>query len=190
MPPPDNGVGVSPIVSTIWSWLPAGLGSWLLVVGLLGAALVLGLLARRRPARALAISRVAVVALAVAVGLAAGSRALVQAANQVPAAASAKPNPIEADARSLSIGESYYLANCAACHGIDGNGDGPTAQGLGWNLTPLDQELPQLSDGALNYRIAVGTVGTGMPGFAGTLAERDRWDLVNYLRDRFDGSGP
>jgi copper transport protein len=190
VPPPDNGVGVSPIVSTIWSWLPAGLGSWLLVVGLLGAALVLGLLARRRPARALAISRVVVVALAVAVGLAAGSRALVQAANQVPAAASAKPNPIEADARSLSIGESYYLANCAACHGIDGNGDGPTAQGLGWNLTPLEQELPQLSDGALNYRIAVGTVGTGMPGFAGTLAERDRWDLVNYLRDRFDGSGP
>jgi len=42
--------------------------------------------------------------------VAAGSRALVQAANEVPAAASANPNPIEADARSLSIGESYYLA--------------------------------------------------------------------------------
>ena len=151
---------------------------------------MLGLLARRRPARALAISRVAVVALAVALGLAAGSRALVQAANQVPAAASAKPNPVDADERSLPIGESYYLANCAACHGIDGNGDGPTAQRLGWSLTPLDQDLPQLSDGALNYRIAVGTVGTGMPGFAGTLAERDRWDLVNYLRDRFDESAP
>ena len=133
---------------------------------------------------------VAVVALAVALGLAAGSRALVQAANQSPAAESAKPNPVTADERSLTIGESYYLANCAACHGIDGRGDGPTAQRLGWTLTPLDQELPQLSDGALSYRIAVGTVGTGMPGFAGTLAERDRWDLVNYLRSRFDDLVP
>jgi mono/diheme cytochrome c family protein len=39
-----------------------------------------------------------------------------------------------------------------------------------------------LSDGSLAYRIAVGTVGSGMPGFAGTLSETDRWDLVNYLR--------
>jgi copper transport protein len=190
LPPPDTGVGVASIVTTIWSWLPAGLGSWLLIVALLAVAVVLGLLARRRPTRALAIARVAVVAVAVAIGLAAGSRALVQAANQVPAPASAKPNPVAPDETSLQIGESYYLANCAACHGIDGNGRGPTAQRLGWSLTPLDQELPLLSDGALNYRIAVGTVGTGMPGFAGTLAERDRWDLVNYLRSRFGESGP
>jgi copper transport protein len=189
-PPPDAGVGVPAFVQTVWSWLPAGLASWLLVVVLLAAAVVLGLLARRRPARALAISRVVVVALAVALGLAAGSRALVQAANGVPAAEAAKPNPVEADERSLSIGESYYLANCAACHGTDGNGNGPTAQRMGWTLTPLNQELPDLSDGALNHRIAVGTVGTGMPGFAATLAERDRWDLVNYLRSAFDGSSP
>jgi copper transport protein len=188
VPPPDTGVGVASIVSTIWSWLPAGLGSWLLVVALLAVAVGLGLLARRKPTRALALARVAAVAVAVAIGLAAGSRALVQAANQVPASASAQPNPVTPDERSLQIGESYYLANCAACHGTDGNGQGPTAQRLGWRLTPLDQAVPLLSDGALNYRIAVGTVGTGMPGFAGTLAERDRWDLVNYLRQRFAAS--
>jgi mono/diheme cytochrome c family protein len=190
LPPPDTGLGVAGIVSTIWSWLPAGLASWLLVLALLAVAVALGLLARRRPTRDLAIARVAVVAVAVAIGLAAGSRALVQAANQVPASASAKPNPVAADERSLAIGESYYLANCAACHGTDGNGRGPTAQRLGWSLAPLAQQLPGLSDGALNYRIAVGTVGTGMPGFAGTLAERDRWDLVNFLRSRFGASGP
>jgi copper transport protein len=190
VPPPDTGIGVPGVIEAVWSWLPAGLTSWLLVVVLLGVAVVLGLLARRRPARALAVSRVAVVALAVALGLAAGSRALVQAANQVPAAESGKPNPVPADERSLSVGESYYLANCAACHGTDGNGTGPTAQRLGWTLTPLDQQLTELSDGALNYRIAVGTVGSGMPGFASTLAERDRWDLVNYLRRAFDGATP
>jgi mono/diheme cytochrome c family protein len=40
-----------------------------------------------------------------------------------------------------------------------------------------------MTDGGLAYRIAVGTAGSGMPGFAGTLSETGRWDLVNYLRD-------
>jgi mono/diheme cytochrome c family protein len=39
-----------------------------------------------------------------------------------------------------------------------------------------------MTDGELAYRIAVGTYGTGMPSFAATLSETDRWDLVNYLR--------
>jgi putative copper export protein/mono/diheme cytochrome c family protein len=190
VPPPDSGVGVPAFVSAIWSWLPAGLACWLLVLTLLVVALGLGLLARQRPGRAVAIARVAVVAAAVVLGVAAGSRAMVQAANRVPAAESAKANPVEADPQSLTIGESYYLANCAACHGIDGHGGGPTAERLGWRLAPLGDELPLLTDGELNYRIAVGTVGTGMPGFASTLVERDRWDLVNYLRNAFDGSVP
>jgi mono/diheme cytochrome c family protein len=42
--------------------------------------------------------------------------------------------------------------------------------------------VPSLSDGALAYRIAVGSAGTRMPAFASTLSENDRWDLVNYLR--------
>jgi mono/diheme cytochrome c family protein len=37
----------------------------------------------------------------------------------------------------------------------------------------------------LAYVMAVGTVGSGMPGFASTLTQDDRWDLVNYLRDAF-----
>jgi mono/diheme cytochrome c family protein len=49
-------------------------------------------------------------------------------------------------------------------------------------LRPLQRSAAPLSDGSLAYRIAVGTVGSGMPGFAGTLSETDRWDLVNYLR--------
>ena len=105
---------------------------------------------------------------------------------RIPARKQQAPVPALLQSRANEI----YNTTCAACHGIDGHGDGPTAQRLGWTLMPLNEELPQLSDGALNYRIAVGTVGTGMPGFAGTLAERDRWDLVNYLRSRFDDLVP
>lgn len=46
----------------------------------------------------------------------------------------------------------------------------------------LGSDVPTLSDGALAYRIANGSLGTAMPGFALTLTPADRWDLVNYLR--------
>jgi mono/diheme cytochrome c family protein len=49
----------------------------------------------------------------------------------------------------------------------------------------LADRVAELSDGALAYRIAVGSDGTRMPAFAATLSENDRWDLVNYLRSRF-----
>jgi mono/diheme cytochrome c family protein len=47
----------------------------------------------------------------------------------------------------------------------------------------LVERIPELSDGAIAYRIAVGSAGTRMPAFAATLTENDRWDLVNFLRD-------
>jgi mono/diheme cytochrome c family protein len=120
---------------------------------------------------------------AVVIGLVVGSRSLVLAVNDPPAAAQAQVNPQPATAESIERGRMLYLANCAACHGTGGNGDGPTAQRAGLVLRPLASSTPGMTDGGLAYRIAVGTVGSGMPGFAGTLSETGRWDLVNYLRD-------
>lgn len=185
MPPPDTGIGVPAPIMATWQALPDGAGGWLMVVGLLFAALVLGLAARARPSTPLSVLRTAVVVAAVSAGLAVGSRAVVEAANLPPPSSAAAVNPLPASSESIGRGGALYLANCAACHGSLGDGDGPTALRVGMALEPLAARVPALADGELAFRIAAGTVGSRMPGFASTLSENDRWDLVNYLRNAF-----
>ena len=48
--------------------------------------------------------------------------------------------------------------------------------------------MPGLSQGALDFRITYGMVGTAMPSFADSLTQNDRWDLVNYLRGTWSGA--
>jgi mono/diheme cytochrome c family protein len=141
--------------------------------------------ARARPSGLISALRAALVVVIVLTGLAVGSRAVVEAANLAPSAAAAEANTHAPSTKSVARGETLYLANCAACHGSLGDGDGPTATRSGLVLLPLTDRVPALSDGSLAYVIAVGTVGSGMPGFASTLSEDDRWDLVNYLREAF-----
>jgi copper transport protein len=184
VPPPDTGIGVPIPVALLWTALPAEPWSWAVPGVLLAAAVALfGL--TRRPARVLALLRVAVVLAAVVTGIGVGSRALVDAANVPPPSAAAQPNPVEATKAAVARGESLYLANCASCHGVDGAGDGPSAAGMLPPPGSLHDRVPDITDGALAHRIAVGSAGTRMPAFAATLSENDRWDLVNYLRGRW-----
>ena len=187
VPPPDIGIGAPPPLATVWAWLPGGAGGWLLVLVLLGASMAAGIAARARPSTLASATRAAVVVVAVLIGVAVGSRELVQAANQPPAGVP-DTNPVPASADSVTRGHHLYLANCAACHGERGGGDGPTAERTGLAMKPLSDGVPALDDGTIAYRIAVGTAGSRMPGFAGTQSEADRWDLVNYLRSAFGPS--
>jgi putative copper export protein/mono/diheme cytochrome c family protein len=182
VPPADTGIGVPGPLALTWQWLPHGPAGWLLVAVLLAGCIALGLLARRRPGPGLATARAGLVVITVVIGLSIGSRAVVNAANQVPAAAQAKRNPVDVSEASVEDGLNLYRANCQACHGPDGDGEGPTALQEGLVLEPLTKVLPGVTDGEIFYRIKVGTVGSGMPGFASTLSDSDRWDIVNYLR--------
>jgi copper transport protein len=188
VPPPDTGVGVPAPLAALWAFLPAPLGGWLPTLLLLGGAA--GLTAatdirRRSAARVLGVTRTGLLVLAVVAGLAAGSRALVQAANTVPAEAAAVTSPITADDASLARGRNVFLANCAACHGPDGAGDGPSAIGMLPAPADLALVVPRMTDGGLAYRVTNGLAGTPMPAFAATLSENDTWDLVNYMRSRW-----
>ncbi len=93
--------------------------------------------------------------------------------------------------QSLAKGRTLYLQmQCANCHGIRGQGDGPAAgthvDDFGNQIMPTD--LTNLSNfkfgrSALDiFRIfSTGLNGTPMPSYAQTLSETDRWHLANYV---------
>jgi mono/diheme cytochrome c family protein len=190
VPPGDTGIGVPLPIAWLWVALPPGLAGWLVpiafLVGLIGISAVER--SRRKAwGRVGPSARIALVILAVGSGLALASRAAAEEANRPPASAATASNPVAATADSVGRGHDLYLANCAACHGTSGAGDGLTA--AGWVPGPgvLSLSVPARTDGELAYLIASGTVATRMPAFSTTLSENDRWDLVNYLRVSWPG---
>lgn len=92
----------------------------------------------------------------------------------VPLAPTALPN--------LKLGAAVYAANCAACHGTSGNGDGALAKQL--DPKPIaftdHDRARQRSVFALYQAASQGIAGTAMPAF-GQLSEDERWAVAMYL---------
>ncbi|HET7088136.1 MAG TPA: c-type cytochrome, partial [Anaerolineae bacterium] len=94
-------------------------------------------------------------------------------------------NPYLPDEQSLAIGQQLFEANCAACHGSAGRGNGPRAGEL--TVRPADFGSGHLdihTDGDVFYWIQNGlpTVNSPMPAFKNILTEDETWHLVNYVR--------
>ncbi|NOZ05642.1 MAG: cytochrome c [Chloroflexi bacterium] len=91
-------------------------------------------------------------------------------------------NPIPADEVSLQRGAVLYNINCALCHGDTGQGDGPIGEKFEKpkpaNLTGT--RVTSLQDGEVYLEISRG-FGT-MPPMSENLTARERWDVVNYVR--------
>jgi mono/diheme cytochrome c family protein len=98
------------------------------------------------------------------------------------------PNPVPNQVTSVDAGYRLYQANCAACHGVDGNGGGPLSGTTPVTPPSLRAHLSEHTDGDLFYWITEGLPG-GMPAWKSQLSETDRWHLVNYLRS-INGQGP
>lgn len=93
----------------------------------------------------------------------------------------ATPSPF-GDA-AIERGAALFLANCAACHGPGGKGDGPVAAALVPKPTDLTGPAArQRPDTELANRIANGVDGSAMPPFAGTLTDAQIGDLISYIR--------
>ena len=71
---------------------------------------------------------------------------------------------------------------CAKCHGLTGNGAGPSAHGFSTNPRQLWawHNADASADPYLFWFITNGR--TDMPPWGVILSENERWDLVNYIK--------
>lgn len=93
------------------------------------------------------------------------------------------------NAKSVMKGEKIYKdMKCWECHGNEGKGDGSKANELkddwGDRILPFDFTTGTLKRGSSPENVyltfTTGLDGTGMPSYADSLKEDDRWHLVSY----------
>ena len=103
---------------------------------------------------------------------------------KAPADAKGTKNP-QADKRNdkneMAAAKKVVDTNCVTCHGNSGKGDGPAAAALpppkpaDWTSAKVKSE----TDGEIFWKISNGR--GAMPPWK-HLPEKDRWNLVNYIR--------
>ena len=91
-------------------------------------------------------------------------------------------NPVAADARSLANGHRLYQVNCAVCHGELGDANGTLRQ-----LNPAYGFAPTINGVATRgrsdgYIFGMLRNGRGLMASFNRIPERERWDVVNYVR--------
>jgi mono/diheme cytochrome c family protein len=91
-------------------------------------------------------------------------------------------NPVPATQETLAAAQMLFQDNCVLCHGEKGVGDGPGAKTI--KVKPANFTDPKLqaseTDGALFWKM---TNGRGpMPSWKDDLTDKERWELVNYIR--------
>lgn len=111
-----------------------------------------------------------------------GSPAWGQGKWECPAAEKGKKNPVAAGAEAVATGKKLTADKaCTACHGETGKGDGVGAAALtpkpaNWTSAAIQAE----SDGCLFWKISTGR--GPMPPWKDSLSDKERWQLVHYLR--------
>ncbi len=112
--------------------------------------------------------------------------------------ASAASADHELDGRDIAAGDALYAENCAACHGVDLEGqpdwrspgeDGVfpapphDASGHTWHHdnAMLFEYTKQGGETAL-AAMGVTNFNSGMPAFAGVISDDDIWNILAYIR--------
>jgi len=100
---------------------------------------------------------------------------------KAPPFADKMKNPLSTDQKVTKDAKITYTTNCASCHGDKGEGNGPAAAALNpkpKNLT--SGKVQEQSDGAIFWKITTGN--PPMVSWKDTFTEKQRWELVNYIR--------
>ena len=95
-------------------------------------------------------------------------------------------NPKAGDAAAAEAGGAFFAANCAACHGQGGAGDGPAGGALNPAPGNLAETQKAMSDAYLYWRIADGGMlepfRSAMPAWKSLLTEDQIWELITFIR--------
>ena len=127
------------------------------------------------------------------------SAAQVNSLTAIPSRAAARvtfsdlPVPLKPDVTPLFIerGKSIYARNCAACHGVKGDGKGDAAAFLlpkPRNFVQANFRLRSTPPGHLPtdvdlFRaVSLGVPGTPMPPWKVNLSDHDRWAVVEFIK--------
>ena len=96
-------------------------------------------------------------------------------------------------AASIADGARLFAANCTACHGTEGRGDGPAAANL--PVKPADLTAEHVlahSDGEMFWWLSAGIPTRAgaplMPAFRDILSDDDRWALIDYIHAHLAGA--
>ncbi len=106
----------------------------------------------------------------------------------IPEAPGWMSDNVELDRHAVR-GKAFFERACAACHGPEGKGDGPSAENLeddlGRPARPQDLGLPSIGSGPgprdIYKALVTGLNGTPMPSFSEATSEGERWDLVAFV---------
>ncbi len=94
----------------------------------------------------------------------------------------ARKNPVRLATNSVERGKKIFASQCAMCHGEKGDGKGEMVEDM--KITPPDftkpDALKKRTDGEWFAIIGLGS--GSMQGQGSRMKDRQRWDLVNYLR--------
>ncbi len=98
-----------------------------------------------------------------------------------PESANKLVNPLPNTPENIKKGKKIFATRCAVCHGRSGKGDGPASRSLGKQLPNFTSpEFQSQTDGAIFWKITNGN--PPMPSFKGGLKEKERWQVILYLR--------
>ena len=95
-------------------------------------------------------------------------------------------NPTQATPASLARGRVLYEIYCGVCHGDKGQAGTPVTK-KGMPAPPIGAMLGFLSEAHLYNKIRYG--GPIMPTYGFQTSQKDRWDMVNYMKSARFGKG-
>ena len=90
-------------------------------------------------------------------------------------------NQLDSSKLDIKEGKELYMTNCAVCHGVKADGNGPVIKKGFYPVNLKVQGVKDRKDGYIFAYIRYGGK-VMMPSYRENLSEEQAWQVVNYIR--------